>query len=197
LKKLTLSLFQELADQRCGKCLSDEYVNANFPLKWECSVGHTWSAVASSVLHGNTWCPECSPFISERICRAYFEAIFDKKFIKTRPKWLKTEKGHSLELDGYCKELGIAFEHQGTQHYLESKQFLKNKTTLRAIQNRDANKRKLCYENKVILIEIPALNYYTKLSDLEQFILNELSKHKITPIYSKPLIIDWKKVYTS
>lgn len=54
----------------------------------------------------------------EEISRGYFEYIFEgKKFIKSRPKWLKSPKNHSIELDGYCSELKLAFEYNGVQHY--------------------------------------------------------------------------------
>lgn len=49
-----------LAVARGGKCLSDEYVNIDSKLKWQCSHGHEWEAIAYSIKSGKSWCPTCS-----------------------------------------------------------------------------------------------------------------------------------------
>jgi hypothetical protein len=110
---------------------------------------------------------------------------------------MKTHVKGGLELDGYCEKLGIAFEHQGVQHYLASKQFLNDGTQLELIQNRDCLKRQLRKNNQIALIEIPALGYYTKIKDLEALIFIELSKHDIFPSIARPIKVDWKSIYTS
>lgn len=57
-------------------------------------------------------------FYKEEFVRETFETIFNKKFIKVRPDWLKSPKTKlNLELDGYCEELKIAFEYNGPHHY--------------------------------------------------------------------------------
>ena len=47
--------------------------------------------------------------------------MFGAKFPKLRPDWLVGPNGKRLELDGYCKEFCLAFEHHGEQHYKELK----------------------------------------------------------------------------
>lgn len=195
-KRHTIEKMQEIAKSRGGKCKSTIYMGAHKHLEWECLNRHIWNASPTSIISGS-WCPNCSPFISERICREYFETIFNEKFLKIKPKWLKTGSNNSLELDGYCEKLGVAFEHQGVQHYLENKQFKYSKSKLREIQDRDEAKRILCKLNRVVLIEIPALNYYIKIKDLEDFIFSELLKNNIQPLTNRPILIDWKRVYTS
>jgi hypothetical protein len=46
-----------------------------------------------------------------------FEALFKCRFPKANPSWLTTVKGNQAELDGFCSELGLAFERHGEQHY--------------------------------------------------------------------------------
>lgn len=58
-KKLSIHQMQELAKNRGGKCLSEEYVNAQTDLLWECDKGHTWYASPSSVKNNGTWCFTC------------------------------------------------------------------------------------------------------------------------------------------
>lgn len=60
MKKLTIKNMQEIADSHGGKCLSDEYINLNKKILWQCKKGHEWAAIANNVVHHNHWCPECS-----------------------------------------------------------------------------------------------------------------------------------------
>lgn len=149
-QKLTIEEMHALADARGGKCLSDEYTNAATKLRWKCAKGHEWEAVPGSVRNGNSWCP-CCRFKNEQVCRETFETLTQKNFAKCKPKWLQ-----GLELDGYCEELGIAFEYQGEQHYEIVAHWHKNgEEDLKAQQARDAKKEHLCDENWITLIVIP------------------------------------------
>lgn len=196
--KRSIGYCQELALRRNGRCLSKEYVNSKTPMKWECDSGHTWTTRMNDISNGS-WCPYCSIFISERICRAYFEKIFVKEFPKCRPKWLKTPKGTLLELDGYCEELGIAFEHQGEQHYRTSmsNKFYIPKEKLQQIQSRDEIKRRLCILNGVLLIEIPALGVFIKRKDLQSFLMSELCNKGVDVSNIGPIVLDWSSIGTN
>lgn len=60
MKKLDgLKIAHQLAKNRDGKCLSREYINNNTKMQWECSKGHRWYALFSSIKYQNSWCPEC------------------------------------------------------------------------------------------------------------------------------------------
>ena len=39
-KKLNISVAQELAHAKNGKCISEKYINNNSPLLWECTNEH-------------------------------------------------------------------------------------------------------------------------------------------------------------
>ena len=81
-------------------------------------------------------------------------------------------------MDGYCKELGIAFEHQGQQHYRHIHFFHKN-NHFDKIKENDNLKKKLCKKYKVKLIIIPELVTYTPIIDLPNLIRKECKKLKI------------------
>lgn len=174
--KSTIEEIREIAESKKGKCLSETYIDDRTKLLFECEVGHIFLARPHTIKKGH-WCPVCSSGISERACRIFFENIFNKKFPKKRPKWLLSEKGHRMELDGYCEELGLAFEYQGEQHY--SDDFYKDKKRklkLKVIQKRDKQKKMFCEKNHVALIAVP---YYVQYDEMQDFIIEQCKKYDV------------------
>ena len=55
-----LELMQEIAEQRGGKCLSENYTNCKTKLEWQCREGHRWFSTPDNVKSGGYWCPYCS-----------------------------------------------------------------------------------------------------------------------------------------
>jgi len=203
-KKLTIQQMEKIARDRGGKCLSSEYIGNHKNLTWQCSEGHVWNATPHSVKQG-TWCPYCSnrTKLGERITRAYFELIFNEKFPKKRPNWLKNEQGLKLELDGFCLKLKLAFEYQGIQHFEEHKWF-HQKRDFEQQKKLDALKKKLCSKNKVVLISIP---YNVEYKNIQKYIVKECKKknidvpekinfvgYKSLGVYSLNLLNEMKKI---
>ena len=54
--KLTIEEMHSFAQERGGKCLSKEYINARTKLKWQCKEGHIWETKPANVRRGK-WCP--------------------------------------------------------------------------------------------------------------------------------------------
>lgn len=182
----------KLAKRYDGVCLSTKYINNKTKLKWLCKYGHVWEATFNDINH-NRWCPECANGKYEKICRIYFETIFDKQFIKVRPSWLVNEKNNRLELDGYCPELGIAFEHNGIQHYEQSNWF---KSSLEQIKTHDNIKYKLCEIKGIKLITIPSLFSILKIDKLKDFIKQScIEKNIQLPDNYDNIEIDISSVY--
>lgn len=113
--------------------------------------------------------------IGERYCIEFLELLFPGyKFTKIRPKWLRNPKtNRPLELDGYCKELSLAIEYQGKQHY-EWPNFTNcSIDDFFSQKERDNIKEQKCIENNICLIRIPytvkiekiPLAIYAKLLD--------------------------------
>ena len=50
---------QDLAAEKGGLCLSDNYVDALTKLRWQCSKNHIWEATPETIINGS-WCPECA-----------------------------------------------------------------------------------------------------------------------------------------
>lgn len=61
-QKLTLHHAQEVAKNQNGKCLSEEYINVDTKLKWQCEFGHQWDSSLYSVRNIGSWCHYCAGF---------------------------------------------------------------------------------------------------------------------------------------
>ena len=145
-----------IAESRGGRCLSTEYLNSKTPLDWECGGGHRWKATYRNVKSG-TWCSECATGKSEAEVRRILECIFQgMRFPRRRPGFLKGLNGHNLELDGYCTDLGLAFEFNGQQHYDPNIYFnrLEQGRFTRTVA-RDRLKESLCRDAGVRLVVVP------------------------------------------
>ena len=112
----------------------------------------------------------------EAECRYVLETIFNQPFKKRRPKFLFNNRtGSNMELDMYNKDLGIACEYNGKQHYQYLPYFhRKGESDFKAQQERDNLKRRVCKKLGVFLIEIP---YTVKLENIRQTITDELRKN--------------------
>lgn len=56
----TIEEMRDIAKNRGGKCLSDDYLGYKKKLKWKCSLGHEWEATPGSIYGLKTWCPYCA-----------------------------------------------------------------------------------------------------------------------------------------
>lgn len=179
-RKYNISYLKRFAESKGGRCHAEKYEGLNRTYNWSCAAGHTWTARWCNIIHNKTWCPYCSPFTGERICREFFQQLFNADFPKEKPEWL-TENGRTrLELDGYCQKLGVAFEHQGTQHYIDRKHFEgKNHganlpSKFEAIKRRDAVKVRACRERGIVLLQVPSILEGFGIENVKPFIKDKL-----------------------
>jgi hypothetical protein len=158
--KIKIFDMQNIAIERGGKCLSDEYLGAHIKLKWQCNLAHEWCANPNNIKNG-TWCPQCSIGIGERVCKIVFETLFNNKFVKVRPDWLISPiSNRNLELDGYCEELNIAFEYNGKQHYSDDTIYPRSQYDLFKIQKCQSKSVKL-----FLIMEIKSATKYKNIID--------------------------------
>ncbi len=173
----SLEELQKICIERGGVCLSENYVNSQTSLVFRCLYGHIFENIPNRVKQGS-WCPQCGNFKGEEICRIYLESIFGNRFPKSRPKWLKFN-GNQCELDGFCKDLNIAFEHMGRFHYEVDGYYSKTLEEVALTREKDENKKELCELNGVKLIEIPEIFSLTKIKDLPSMIKKECKRLQI------------------
>jgi hypothetical protein len=113
----------------------------------------------------------------ETECRRVLEEVFNVEFGKDRPDFLNnpvTGGNFNLELDCYNKNLKLAVEYNGVQHYKYTPFFHKNEEAFQNQKYRDELKRRMCKDNVVTLIEVP---YTVKIDDIEKYLLKELLKN--------------------
>lgn len=152
---------------------------------WKCRNGHQWSSIPSSI-RVQTGCKACKQQgqgYRETICRFIFEELTGKKFPKTR-----AILGQKFELDGYCKELAIAFEYQGEQHY-NSTCYWNTLSSFEDQKRRDRTKIKLCRKAEVMLVEVPYTVAETR-EQIETFIRTKLKDLSIPTVKSR---VNWSK----
>ena len=113
-----------------------------------CPNGHEFKTNYNYIKKRN--CPLCFPYYNEEICRNIFEKMFEESFYRQKPKWLE-----GLELDGYNKDLNLAFEYQGIQHYQFIKFLQENEKEFKKRLDNDKRKIELCKNNNVNLVIIP------------------------------------------
>ena len=163
------SFYSSLAMKKGGKLISqEEPQNSHQHLLWECARGHQWKAKANNIQNGR-WCPICSGGIGERVARIYFETLWGESFPSSWPDWLRKD-GTKRQLDGYCENLGLAFEHQGRQHYeqINSKKF--QRVRLDQQISGDLFKLETCLAQGIKLFQIPEIPSITPLNKIKDVI---------------------------
>lgn len=166
-----IKVCKEFALNKNGECLSNEYKNKETHMLWRCSEKHEWEATFGKIKNAGRWCPQCSSGRSEQLCREIFEEHYNAKFPTKKPKFLK-----GLELDGYNKELNIAFEYNGKQHYEYTPHFHRNgEQDFINQQERDRMKYRICAKKNIKLILIPYKFDCYKPDKLKIFILDAIS----------------------
>lgn len=172
-KHVSIDTVMKIAEKKGGKCHTKVLKNAKSKLHLECAEGHHFFTTYNSVVYSNTWCPDCHIYISETICRRFFEKLFKRPFPKSYPEWLTNENGNQMELDGNSKDLRLAFEYQGIQH--RKKAFGMTDEELQKIMREDALKLKKCGENNVVLLQIPD-DEIVPYDKMQEYIIKEYER---------------------
>jgi hypothetical protein len=108
----------------------------------------------------------------ELTTKYHLEQLFRKPFYKIRPEFLKNKQtGRNLEIDLFNKELNLAVEVQGIQHYKYSPRFHLTPKHFEDQLQRDQDKALKCRKMGIRLIEIP---YHIKENEVQAFLLKRL-----------------------
>jgi hypothetical protein len=165
--------------EKLGGKILGEYVSGIKKVECVCSEGHTCFVKPTSIQQGKGMCCVCSGFKSEKLIIQTMERLTGHTFLKVRPSFLKYDKGFPLELDGYCKDLQLAVEVQGSQHYEYNKFFHRgNMDNFHRQKEKDLFKVKKCKEQNIDIVTVPTNHKHTKKykRSLEEFLISEIKK---------------------
>jgi hypothetical protein len=170
-----LSKLSKIVKQRDGKILSSisDVEDDPMNIKILCHEKHEFIQSYHSLIVGK-WCYYCNNSKLKLQARELCKKLFNVEFEKVRPSWLKNKEGSNLELDLYNKDLKLAFEICGEQHYEFIKMIHGTYEQFERQQQHDKLKRELCVKNGITLIEIP---YY--VTNLEEYVKGKIPKIQI------------------
>lgn len=159
---------------RGGKVISKRYLGRE--MTFECLDGHEFKARPDQILKRGTWCKQCNIHFSEKLVRIAFETVFiGYKFPNVRPAFLRSKTGFKLELDGFCPELKLAFEHDGIQHFKVGGRYSNNSSMLSDLKQRDSKKDSLCAGAGIDLLRF---SYNENFDELPNLIKSKLPNHR-------------------
>jgi len=174
--------------------LDHEFKNTKHTHGWECLFGHKFKDKFEAIKKrvddetgDRSACRSCGSKVNrEEQIRFCFSQLFGRPFPKENPEWLKQDNGAPLHFDGYNRELMLAFEHDGEQHFTRIEYFHPTLEEFHAAQKRDEIKNRLCAENNVNLIRI---RFDVPLANVPAAIMEKLSNSLSAKLVSKE--VNW------
>lgn len=125
--------------------------------QWRCVNGHEFDNDFNNIQQYNCFCRDCkNPYVGQAVTKMYIEALTGLIFQTCRPAFLKQLSGSNLELDGFNKEMKVAFEYNGLEHYVRSSR--QSQEDFENLQKRDQWKYKTCKENNIKLLIIKEID---------------------------------------
>ena len=111
-QKLGIETFRKIAIDRGGKLISNQYLNIDTNLEWECSEGHRWKATGNNVKLKNTWCPVCAGNqrldidVMKNIAKKNNGEFLSESYGKLADKYRwRCNKGHEWETTGFSVKI--------------------------------------------------------------------------------------------
>lgn len=179
--KYTIPVINKIVKEREMplKLISKEYINnTSNNLKWQClTCDGIWKTSWARINCFDAGCPMCSTEgKTEKKITSFLNKVFGKKsFIKIKPEFLRNpQTGFKLEIDAYSKNLNLAIEINGDQHYIFSKFFHQTMEKFLKIKERDLWKKEQIKKQNInfIVLDIRIRN----LSKIKSLLRESLVK---------------------
>lgn len=176
--KHTIEECHNIAKNMGGQCLESLYKNEKVKMEWMCCFKHIWSAAFGNIIQGS-WCPICS--FKGKTQKKLFDIIkeiFPNYSIFYNFKefdWLINKNGKRQELDIYVKELKLAIEYDGEQHF-KPMRYKSKKEMLNKLENTkklDKLKNQKVSDHPENVKYFVRFNYKEKIT--KKYVLHKLS----------------------
>lgn len=141
-----------------------EYININTDVIIICPIHGKFNQKPREHLVG-CGCQLCADKRGEKLLKNILNNIYDNKykFKKARCKNnINPKTGQALEYDCYCKELNLAVEYQGHQHYEFPNRYHKTIEEFKTQQLRDKIKKENSIKNGIKLILFKEFGWFNK-----------------------------------
>jgi hypothetical protein len=187
--------YKKIVEQKGGIMIStiSDYNNAHSKLRIKCSNNHEFECTLNN-LSKNEWCSKCKLKINEMVTLCALEHLFEKKFIKIRPNWLKNNDGNNLEIDCFNEELKLCVEYNGIQHYKYIEYFHRTYDNFIKRHEFDKIKKNKCIDKGYIFIDIP---YYIIIENIINYISEKCIENNIKFDTERIKTFDYNKIYFS
>ena len=155
---------------------SQEYININTPLKWQCkNFDHIWEAPFAYIKSGSG-CPICKSSKGELRIRKYLKDnnihyIAQKSFKECKNK-------NKLKFDFYLSDYNLCIEYDGEGHYYPVRIFGGIKKFVKRLK-RDLIKELYCIQKDIDLLRIP----YWDFDNIEEILKECLTKKEKYAIF--------------
>lgn len=165
----------------------EDYVSQRESVFVRCNEGHELSVVPQKIFSGRG-CPDCSPHVGEAITRSILESalritLSNRRFY--RKDYPNLVAPHAcLELDGYNAKHQIAFEYQGAWH-LQRRCHKTEDSYLKQLQ-RDEQKKIMCRELGIALIEVYEFDYPFQAIDVRNKVTSALINARLSQHWALP-----------
>ncbi|RHZ49587.1 hypothetical protein Glove_519g34 [Diversispora epigaea] len=108
-RRFNIDIANSIAQERDGKCISTEYVNAKTPMFWRCAKGYEWSTTLYRIKNMGRWCPQCSGNFpcglieAKEIAHSRGGTCLSKEYLNVRaPLYWMCSKGHKWSASFNC-----------------------------------------------------------------------------------------------
>lgn len=99
-KKTIIQDLKSFAENKRGRCLSEQYINVSTHYVWQCDKKHVWDAVWYSIRSGS-WCPYCYGryvylFDLQEFVKKHDGKCLSDTYIKAKTKYIWQCKNHHV-----------------------------------------------------------------------------------------------------
>jgi hypothetical protein len=163
-----------VANQYKGK-LIELAAGSKMKARWKCRLGHYFERSLQNIVADKTFCTVCTQnSLAERLAHTVLEKLFGRPFVKIRIPNSKSLRGRTLEVDLYNKDLKLAVEIHGPQHYkpvdFHGRGIEDAKQKLEILKENDRRTRLACKNQGIALLEVRELGTKTSLSQFRDLL---------------------------